>query len=112
MPHNECCYGIILGDADMEQIGYVTGLRVEPGKVLFSHNGKRRKQKMKNIESGNDIMDRLNDLPGYALRDNVELYEKVDELKDDSTESNSSDETDSEDVNDDDDEEDGSRPHL
>ena len=112
MPHNECCYGIILGDADMEEIGYVTGLRVEPGKVLFSHNGKRRKQKMKNIESGNDIMDRLNDLPGYALRDNVELYEKVDELKDDTTESNSSDETDSEDVNDDDDEEDGSRPHL
>ena len=113
MPHNKCCYGIIIGDKDQESIGYVVGLKVEPGKVLFTHNGKSRKQKMKNIESAHEIFDRMDNLPGYALRQNVALYEKVDELKDNSTESDSSDGIDSEDdISDDDDEDDGSRPHI
>ena len=113
MPHNECCFGIIIGDKDMIEIGYVQGLRIEPGKILFSHNGKSRKVKMKNIESANELIERMNNLPGYALRDNIAVYQNVDELKDDSTsESDSEDTASDEEIEDDDDEDDGSRPHI
>ena len=75
MPHNECCFGIIIDDAGRKKLGYVLGLQIDEDKVLFRHRGKRRRNRMENVESANKIMDRLNNLPGFALQNkNISMY--------------------------------------
>ena len=116
MPHNECCYGMIFGDSDRKQLGYVLGLQVDEDKVTFRHRGKSRRNKLNTIETANQIMDRLNALPGFALRDkNISMYRKIDSLEaiEDSMDENSdycdySSEDADEECSTDDDDEDGS----
>ena len=93
MPHNECSHGIILGDSDRKRLNYKFGLEVEPGKILYSHNGKGRKKKLKIVERSNKILERLDNMPGHAWQDrNLQVYEKAEEIVNDELESELSEE--------------------
>ena len=90
-------------------------LQIEEDVVLFQHRGKNRRSKMKNIESANKIMDRLDELPGVTLRNNkIQMCQMIDSRSNEEMDS-SGDESESSDASleesDDEDSEDGSRSH-
>ena len=77
MPHNQCVFGIILGIHDMKELGYKMGLQIAENKVLFSHRGKNRRNKVRNIEKAKSIMNRIDDYPGVVLqRPSIQLYQR------------------------------------
>ena len=118
MPHNQCVFGIILGIHDMKELGYKMALQIADNKVLFSHRGKNRRNKVRNIEKAKSIMNRIDDYPGVVLqRPSIQLYQlsSVTEEEDFNESSadyyNDSDGQSDEEESDDDDSEDGSRSH-
>ena len=109
MPHNECSHGIILGDHDRKRLNYKFGLETEPGKILYSHNGKGRKRKLKIVEQTDHILTRLDNMPGYAWQDrNLQVYEKAEEIMNDELDNElSHEDSDSSDDSEESDDEDG-----
>ena len=94
------------------------GLQIADGKVLFRHRGKNRRNKLKNIEKANSIMDRIENYPGVALQSsNTQLYQRVDSIDEEDSNDESvdcsigSEEQSEDEESDDDDSEDGSRSH-
>ena len=85
MPHNECIYGIILGDNDSEKLNYRKGLEVEYGKVLYKHRGDNRKRRLERVEKANSIMERIANYPAHVLNDSyIECYQKEKAINEDS----------------------------